>query len=196
MSVSETTKTEFSTRDEQIKGLIDFSSDLVAAVRYQRNGKQDSGVAAGELFFAECTICNVRVPGEELLKVGEPPESSEVSGPVKRLRLGYCAKVGCEAYAYRISFRNGVGIDWPAAFAHIKELTEGRKQAMTGGAKEEHRKLVATKRKYAGKILLGVGVILILLAIRQWYLGGTIPFIHEAEKFRVGTVPAGDKVHH
>jgi len=185
--VSEPTKTQFLTREEQIKELIDFSGDLAAAVRHQKNGKQESTITVDDLLFAECTVCNLRVPGDELFKVGEPPDSSEASAPVKRLRLGYCAHVGCESYIYRISFRDGAGVDWTMAFQHIKELSDARKQAMAGGAEVERRKVAVNRRKYAGRLLLGAGIILILLAIRQWYLGGRIPFLREPEKFHVGT---------
>jgi len=190
--VSESSNTGFLTRDEQIKGLVDFTSDLAAAVQRQKNGKADLDIAASELFFSECTVCNLRVSGEELLKVGEP-DTSEASAPVKRMRLGYCAHVGCEAYVYRLSFRNGAGVDWPAAFEHIRELTEARKQVANGGAEEERRKQAVARRKLVGRILLGIGIVLILLAIRQWYMGGTIPFIREPEKFRVGTSPASEE---
>ena len=194
--MNEQATTDFLTRDEQIKGLVEFSSDLVAAVKHQANGELKSGVAVSELCWAECTVCNLRVSGEELLKIGELPDASDVSAAVKRLRLGYCAHAGCESYFYRISFRQGAGVDWTAVAANMKELAEARKMAMTVGSEEGRKKLAAARWKLAGRISLGVAVVLILLAIRQWYFGGTIPFIREAEKFRVGTAPAGDTVHH
>lgn len=73
------------------------------------------------------------------------------------------------------------------AFEHVNVLTEARKQVMSGGAEEKRRQLVAARWKLAGRVSLGVAVILILLAIRQLYFGGTIPFIREPEKFRVDT---------
>lgn len=194
--MSETTTSDCLTREEQIKGLIDFTSDLAAAVRHQKKGDAQAALAASEMISAECTVCKLQISGPELFKVGEPPEAPEASGPVKRLRLGYCAHAGCESYAYRILFRNGAGMDWSAVTAHMAELAAARKIATTVGSEEGRRKLLAARWKLAGRIALGVGAILVVLAIRQWYFGGTIPLIREPEKFQVGTVPAGDKVHH
>lgn len=185
-------KAESLTRQEQIKGLVDFTSDLAAAVRHQNNGEQKPDVTMSELVSAECAVCNLRVSGAELLKVGEPAESPEVSSAVKRLRLGYCAHPGCESHFYRISFFNRAGVDWQAVFAHMAVLAEARKMATVVGSVEKQRELQAFRRKLAGRILLGVGVIVILLMIRQWYYGGTIPLIREPEKFRVGTIPGGE----
>jgi len=50
---------------------------------------------------AECVQCGIHVSGEELFVLSELPGACKSNAKVQRLRLGDCARQGCDSYYYR-----------------------------------------------------------------------------------------------
>ena len=147
----------------------------------ETGGKASATVRAA--FSAECVKCGSRVTGEELLRSADTSEPVEVNENIERMRLGQCIRQGCDAARYRLIFQRIPGLDWRTIFERMEEVTAAKKEAARTQSKLG-RWLSARWR-----VAAGVALILLVLLIRQWYLGGRIPLIREPEKFRVDPLP-------
>jgi hypothetical protein len=50
------------------------------------------------------------------------------------------------------------------------------------------------RRRLLGRLFVALAVASLLLLIRQWYRGGTIPLIREPENFQVDHLPPGRQI--
>lgn len=169
-----------------IRELADFCAAVAEGLRHDPNGAAVRPLVE-EALSAECVQCGIRLAGTELLKLGEPTTEAAAEGAgnarVERLRIGYCARNGCESHYYRLTRGARAGLDWGKFASPAQELA--------GAAVSEQEKAGAQARRAANKQwnLLRIGAallfLLVVLLVRQIYVGGRIPFIREPEQFRV-----------
>jgi hypothetical protein len=138
---------------------------------------------------AECIQCGIRVSGEELYALSQPPSPELASAKIGRLRLGDCARQGCDSYYYKLAFQNHPGLDWPKLLAQIQSpaAEEAKPNAPTLELKAA-TKLVASSI-WARRLGIALAALVVLLLVRQWHSGGRIPLIREPEHFRIATDP-------
>jgi hypothetical protein len=141
---------------------------------------------------AECTQCGIPLSGEELFALSQPPEKTPVA-KVRRLRLGDCARPGCESYFYRLHFRPHPPTDWAEliALAETMQAESARPAPRKLALAEFARGLV--RCGLTRRAALALGVLLLLLLIHRWHTGGRIPLLREPEHFHV--TPAPEKSH-
>ena len=136
---------------------------------------------------AACLGCGIVVSGDELLALTRSPSAEDATAKIGRLRQGYCARQGCEACYYQLSFRDQE-LNWPKILAQVDARLQGpikRRSSILSW------KLVwpPASSTLAYRFALALAVILLLLLVRQWRQGGRIPFIREPENFRVDPAP-------
>jgi len=184
------TTENISVREEKLEALADFVADLAEACR--RCDSTDLKVfdKVSEALSAECPRCGIRVSGAELLAISTSAEDPSVHPKVKRMRLGYCARDGCESLMYRLQFGHVPNLDWNAV---LSQMEAAKNHRVTLAAAEAAAKR-ADKRKFAWRplvrVAIALGIMLFLLIIRQWYVGGRIPILREPENFRVDPAPS------
>lgn len=162
-----------------IKEMADFSRGL--ALTISRQPQPDKLRAAiDQALNAECVQCKIRLSGSELLKFAEETSDDE---RVERLRVGYCARNGCESLFYKVICAPHPEVNWPALLNPTYELTAEEKAAAQLATKQGLLKKFG--KKTAVRVAIGFTVLAIVFLIRQIYLGGTIPFIRQPEDFRV-----------
>ena len=162
-----------------IKELAEFSRSLAAAISMKPEPDRIRA-AIDTALSAECVQCGIKLSGSELLKFEE--ETSD-DPRVERLRIGYCARNGCESLFYRVTCAPHPQINWPGLLNPAHELTADEKAAAESLAKR--LSLAKLRNKTFVRVGIAVAVLLIVFVIRQIYLGGSIPFIREPEDFRV-----------
>src|SRR4051812_9962787 len=162
-----------------IKDLADFGRTLAATVAKQPEADR-LRAALDQALSAECVACGIRLSGSELLKFQE--ETSD-DPRVERLRIGYCARNGCESLFYRVTCAPHPQINWPGLLNPTHELTAEEKEAAEALAKKQA--VAKLRNKTLVRTGVALAVLLIVFAIRQIYMGGSIPFIREPEKFKV-----------
>jgi len=176
-------------REVKIEALTDFSRDFAEICRRcDPDGGKTAEALTGAL-TAECTTCQIRVSGAELLAIAASDDAN-ASPKIKRIRLGYCARETCESLAYRIHFGDLPGFALQAMYALAETANTHRHELVAAEAAAKSARKRQSHRRYLAKVALALGAVLILIIIRQWYVGGRIRLIREPEKFRVTPLPA------
>jgi hypothetical protein len=139
-----------------------------------------------------CTRCGTCVGGEVLEALSQPP-APDSNATVRRLRLGDCSRPGCKSYFYRLSFQDLPGVDWNLILPQVEGINEKVDQSEIAAGRLRKR---AVNVKLAARIGLGLGILVAVLMLRQWYYGGTIPLLREPEKFKVDLVTSGAEENH
>lgn len=174
-------------REEPLPRLASFCGALAEALRQTGLGRDRIFVVFRESLVAECPQCGTRVTGEELFVLAQPEEGTDLNPGLQRLRLGDCARPGCDAYPYRVSFKTHPEVNWTTCLAHIEKALSKQRPA-SGGSRIWQAVLLR-------RLGMLAAIVVLLLILRQLYLGGRIPLIREPEKFRVDPAPEGSEFH-
>jgi hypothetical protein len=180
-------------RQEHLCRLADFCQNLETALRAAGSTPEQCLEVFRTAVFAECVGCGIQVSGEELYALSQPPSAELASAKTGRLRLGDCARNGCEAWYYRVSIAPYQQVDWPKLLA---EVDAPENQGRTGGSTARWWGLL-WERLVRWRMLPRIGVafaaIVLLLLVRHWHQGGRIPLLREPEAFQVDTAPEEGK---
>jgi hypothetical protein len=187
--MTEVTETQVLVRQEHLPKLEAFCRSLVEVFKRSRLGAEESLATFRQSVAAECVQCGTRVSGEQLCALlSQPPPADKTNPRLERLHHGYCAAEGCNSYYYRLVFKPDPKVDWTSALKQA-EIVLDESAPNHGLATESEwaqklaRYLLATG--LAIRLGIGMAVVVFLLIVRQWQLGGPIPLIRQPEHFRV-----------
>jgi len=171
-------------REEHLLKLAPFCRALGEAIDRSGLAVEQPMEVWREAVTAHCARCGIVVSGEELFALSQPPGDNPIA-KIRRLGLGDCARPGCESYFYQLTFRAHAPLDWAALLAEAEAIQTER-------ARPTSRKLTTTDLArgllqcgLTRRAALALGLLLLLLLIRQWRVGGRIPFLREPERFHV-----------
>lgn len=166
---------------------------LPAAYQIVLGSLQGTGLKPAELteivthhVLAECLQCGIQVTGADLgqLALTTPAEGEAEDSRIARLRHGYCARRDCEAYYYRLVFRDHPKIDWARITPALMNLRPPPPEPEPAAKpRPTVAALLADKRNL--RVLVGLGLLLVLLVVRYFMAGGTLPFIHPPPHYTV-----------
>jgi hypothetical protein len=162
-----------------IKEMADFSRNLAQTVSRQPEPDR-LRAAIDQALGAECVQCGIKLSGSELLKFADETSDDE---RVERLRMGYCARNGCESLFYRVTCAPHPEVNWPGLLNPTYELSAEEKAAAELAKKRYS--LARIRNKTLVRVGIAFALLLIVFIARQIYLGGSIPFVREPEDFRV-----------
>jgi hypothetical protein len=175
-------------RQQSIHGLPAFLRAMFLAA-------EKSGPAAANLvdvlaqaMQAKCVQCDMRIEGGELRTLSVLPHL-DANAKLIRLLQGYCARNGCDSYYYHLMLSDRPGIDWHKLVALAECNLVGPEPEVESDEDLARDPGIGwrTYRLWASWTALGIVGVFLLLLMRQFYLGGTIPFIREPENFEVDT---------
>jgi hypothetical protein len=132
---------------------------------------------------AECPRCGILVCGEELRALAFTPCPELASLKLGRLRLGDCARTGCESWHYDVHLWHQEGIDW----AGILEAAENLARPPGPRRSSWFYGLRLLSCRLAPRASAFLSLLVVLWLVRQLYQGGRIPFFREPEDFNVET---------
>jgi len=176
-------------REEKIEALADFSADLAEACRRCHSTNTKVTDAVGAALSAECPKCGIHVSGAELLATSTSADDPSAHAKIKRMRLGFCARDGCEALVYRLHFGQAPELDWKTVLGQMEGARNRRLELAAAEAAAKRAALRAAKQRSLVRVAIALGILLLLLILRQWYVGGRIPILREPEKFYVTPLP-------
>jgi len=134
---------------------------------------------------AECVRCGIRIYGEELHALSRPPAEEYANAKIGRLRLGDCARSGCDSYYYRLTFYPCPEVNWAEILAAIERDTEESAGQKAGEPAHNNGWRLLLHSSATRRVGVALAVVVILLVVRQWYIGGRIPLLREPHKFQV-----------
>ena len=181
-------------REEPIERLERIVFALSEACRQYGPAQEKVRAAVAAALAAECVDCGQSVTGDELVALSQLPSGMETSSRIKWLRLGCCARNGCDSRTYVLKFLKHPQLDWPELFLKMETAIGD-----TGEASELEPELepepedtakVVRQRWYL-RISLAIGIVVLLYLVHQWYYGGRIPLLREPEHFRVTPIGPG-----
>jgi hypothetical protein len=148
---------------------------------------------------ATCARCGITVTGAELLALSQPPAAETASAKTGRLRLGDCARSGCNSYHYLLSFKAHGQVNWQDFLSQADGIMQGE-QYPSAASSSQLEKVAQLARRFltsptARRLWLGLAAVMLLMLAKQWYRGGTIPLIRQPEHFRVAPA-AGEEAEH
>jgi len=167
---------------EHLHNLCRFSQSMMQRIEASGNTPRVLLEAAYGSLSGECIQCGFRISGEELLSLSSSELDDKASPRLKRLRLGYCARNGCDAVYYRISCTGHPDINWLSFFQKQDLPTINFSRSETSRLKPIHFSL---GKFLDWRILITAVTLLVLILLRQYYRGGSIPFLREPENFKV-----------
>ncbi len=130
----------------------------------------------------QCEECGTRLTPSDLAALAATAAPSLSDSPrAARLNQGYCASAHCQSYYYRIDFPPTEGLDWHKALAAAAHPEP--EAPSPDAAPKPKPPILAGLAPIAARIGAGLALILALLLVRQWYIGGTIPLLREPRRF-------------
>ena len=144
---------------------------------------------------AECTRCRIRIYGEELYALSQPPSEEYANAKLGRLRLGDCARSGCDSYYYRLTFFPCPEVNWAEILAAIERDPEGPAGQKAGEPAPNSGWRLLLRWPVTRRVSVALALVVMLLVFRQWYIGGRIPLLREPHKFQVSPQSAQIATH-
>jgi hypothetical protein len=178
-------------RQEHLYRLGEFCAALRDAVAGAGFGPDEARELFRTYVAAECVGCKIHVSGEELFALSQPPAPEYASAKTGRLRRGDCARQGCDAYYYQVSFMHYAQIDWPTILCQVDRIRSvaSSKPLVVNPRPAAWWSLMSARM--LGKAVALTSVLLFLLLLRQLHQGGRIPLLREPEHFQVDVAPEG-----
>lgn len=187
----------FLVREEPIRRLERVVFALVETAKRSGEGTDSRLGAMRTALSGGCVECGQQVSGEELLALADLSVGKEAGARVLRLRHGRCARDGCQSDRYRLTLLTHRDLSWEKLLAQGDAVKEAQvEETADAGNREAEpaaRHRVSRATIVRASILVAIG--LLLLLIRQCYLGGRIPLIREPEQFRVDPAPPGQHLY-
>jgi hypothetical protein len=162
--------------------------------RYLVEALADSGLAPEKIqaafetsLSAECVSCGIPLSGAELYTLSQPPSAEHANAKIGRLRMGDCARQKCDSYYYRMTFRPFPGVDWESLASKFEKGEPQQKPDTDAGSEKKWLLKYLRTLRVPAHIWLTLAALVLVLVVRQWYVGGRIPLLREPEHFKVDT---------
>jgi hypothetical protein len=177
-------------RQEYLYHIAEFCARLNQALCAQGLTPEKSIEIFQTCIFSECLNCSIRVSGDELFALSQPPSAERASAKIGRLRLGDCARQGCTGCYYRFYFTEFPNLDWQLALAQVDAPAQS--EAKQSRMKRSQAFWIFHFRTFV-RFCFATVILSLLFLARQLYQGGRIPLVREPEHFRVDTTSEDER---
>ena len=176
-------------RQAEISKLPALCRALVETLTRRGLGPESALAAWRAEVAAICPRCGISVSGAELFALAHPPAAETSSAKIGRLRLGDCARSGCDSYHYQLTFKMHGEFDWMDILSQAEGILHDQEHPAGSNATQRHgvshlARLLWRSRR-ARRFCIALAAVLLLMLARQWYVGGRIPLLREPEHFRL-----------
>jgi hypothetical protein len=189
------TADQLPTREEHLQKLESFCKSLDGLFARAGLTPEQSEEVWRVGVAAQCVQCGIHVYGEELHALSQPPSEKYATAKLGRLRLGDCARQGCNSYYYRLTFYPYGDLDWRALLASLDGKAEETGKKTAEESMFQHGWKLLVRSPAAQRVALGLVLVMLLLVVRQWRIGGRIPLLREPQKFQVAPESGQFAVH-
>ena len=165
--------------------LAPFAGNARAAlVRVGVADWEHAGVFQAHL-TARCWLCDARTAPEilaALFTVGEVPAGRPAEA-LARLRQAYCCHAGCESRFYELTCTPHPKVDWATIGTDARPEPSQSSVGLAVSGAVMRQITHAMRSQLTWKLAVGLALLVGLLAWRQWWTGGSIPFFRAAKTF-------------
>lgn len=163
--------------------LVGFYAGLVRALGESGIGGSKMNEVFMSYQWAECVQCGIKINGEEMDQILVADEGTQLPHPkLQRLRLGCCARQGCESYHYRIHFEDYPGMDWDAV---VEKAVNQVATSKAAAQEEKKQEIIRKKQRRMKRAAIALITVLMLLLIRAVLQRGYLPFGHKPHKYEI-----------
>lgn len=167
----------------QIESLSAFYLNLARALT-------ETGISGSQLneilttrLQARCVRCEIQVTSAEIEQIALVENLNPISPPkLKRLRLGYCARDGCESDTYQIHLEAYPGVDWEVITTKANNLILTQKAAAKG---EQQRQVRQRRNQQTKRAALGLLTLAISFLLLFFWRHGRLPFVKKPHKYQI-----------
>jgi hypothetical protein len=138
---------------------------------------------------ADCPRCRIQISGIELRALALPPCAELATAKIGRMRLGNCARDGCDAWEYSVHFWNQSEFDWPGLLAAAENLLADSATPTNKRSHPWQTGLITVVRIHGLRVAALLGLLVVLWFARALYFGGNIPFLRVPETFAADPTP-------
>ncbi len=134
---------------------------------------------------ARCNQCDAR-PAAEVVGAwftGAALEGSRAAEELARLRDGVCLRPSCSSVFYELTLTPATAVDWNKVTAELPADTPPPSAGLAVGGALAWKAGRAVRTRLTWRLMAAGALLLALLAWRQWWTGGSIPFVREAKTF-------------
>jgi len=131
----------------------------------------------------ECARCAMQITNDEIEQMSLSEDSRQPLQPkLQRLRLGYCARGGCESYFYAVHMENHPDVDWEAIAEKAGNLLAATKP--TAGKKERRQPI---RKRHQQTMRFAAGLLIIAVLLLSWFVArhGRLPLTTKKHKYEI-----------
>ena len=167
-------------------------AQLAALARNARAALSQAGIADMEhagVFRTHITMrccgCDARPSPEVVgaLFTGATLEASRSAEELGRLRQQYCLRAGCDSRFYELTFAPHPPVNWAAIGTEALPEAPHASVGLAVGSAVVRKTAQTVRAQFSWRLVAVAVVLLALLAWRQWWVSGSIPFFREAKTF-------------
>lgn len=150
---------------------------------FRAESSSDLFAKENEFIKFRCDACDITVNWQEVERVALAEDSLALSEPkLKRLKVGCCAREGCDAGTYLVLLPTASDLDWGRIAADAIAVMQQQKLIV---AKQRQQKVTLRRRKSIIRNLRALVILLLFFVGAFWWKNGRLPFVKKTPKYRV-----------
>jgi hypothetical protein len=171
----------------QIDQLVDYCRTLFQTLGITQLTGAPIEEVVRQCMRASCVQCGLQLGGDDLLRLcwaPNEPSAENSAASLARLAQGYCGRNGCDSFYYDVRFAEHPDLNWA-------RLLDEANQQVTGPAPEAGTVPPPVQRRWfkdrrqRNFVIYGIAVVVIMLVVRYWITGESLPGFHKEQKFQL-----------
>ncbi len=174
------------TRQVHVEELPAFGADVASRLAAPGRPASELETIFAESIQAHCVTCGIELSGADLHQLALVDVHDPSAFPkLARLKQGYCGRKDCSSRFFLVEFLARPGLDWLAILEPAPAAPAGADPAALTKAGLRSAAFQAARRKFLFRVGIGLAFVALLLLIRFFQRGGTIPGFTPEPKYRV-----------
>lgn len=170
----------------QIDQLVQYCRGLFQALGITQLTGTPIEEVVRQCLRANCVQCGQSLTGDDLLKLclsGSETPNESVPAIHTRLLQGYCSRSGCDSFYYELRLSEHPDLNWASLIEEANRQKLQPASPATPAIRRPERSWIKDRR--TKNILYGLLVVVVLLVVRHFIMGGSFPGFRKAQKFQL-----------
>lgn len=158
-------------------------ASLIRALAERGIGSEELSQVFSTCLRLRCVRCGIQITGDEFNQMMLAETGAKLARTkLQRLKLGYCAREGCESLSYEMQLEGCDGTDGRQLLELVGRLAVAEKVAEQFAARE--RRALERQRRwmYTGMAMVIGGLLFVLIFVAQ---NRRLPFTQKKQKYQI-----------